>query len=661
MAAIERIPTAERVAVFDINTGPWRKLTEPRPGQYGGHSVAIIGLWLAASMRTISGLLAGIVLTSLLAACTSSPSQPPAAAPPRPVGQQPATGSAPRPAIPAPREIAAAPGSSVEYVESTPMASLITTPRGPVRTEGEINVPLITWGGDVATIYGNGGVTTQPGSIFAREGLSLKLFREDDFVRGVEKVIAGETPYLRGTIDMVNSALEPLAQRGIEMVVIYQLTWSSGGDTIVVRSDVVSTPGELRGRGIAIQRFGPHMLYLATVLKDAGLGPNDVKIRWLRELTIPPYDTAGVAVDPTTAMQRDPNLAAATVISPDMLALTSGGAVGTGAESSVAGAKLLLSTKTAGHVIADVYAVRRDYFEAQRARVEAFVRGLLAAQDEVVALFNARQQRQAEYQSLLRLSAEMLRDSPQATSDIEGLLLDCTFVGYRGNEQFFTGQGTLRSFDVLTEEAQDALLSYGLISRRAPLAQAHWDYQQLASGRQAPAPALSEPRFDPVRVERLTRERELRGTTREGVLFEFQIFFQPNQNEFSVDLYQGEFNRVVNLASTYPGAIIVIEGHADPLRYQQERQRGAAAPVLEQTKQAAKNLSLQRAIAVRESLISFARTPRVVLDSSQFTVVGAGIDRPRYASPNTEQEWQANMRVEFQVIQVEAELERFTR
>ena len=615
-------------------------------------------------MKAMHPVLAiGIATLILLSGCGEAPRQSapaPTVAPPRP--GNPLATLATRPNVSPPSDLARPTGGAgLEYLDSVPMSRLITTQRGPVQTEGEITVPLITWGGDVATIYANGGATTQPGSIFAREGLAIRLAREDDFVRGVEKVIAGETPYLRGTVDMVSSALEVLQERGVEMVVIYQMTWSTGGDAIVVRSDQAASPGDLRGKAIGMQRFGPHMLYLATVLRDAGLSPSDVRIRWLREITIPPYDAGGLAVDPSTAIQRDPDLAAVTVISPDMLALTSGGAIGTGAESSVRGAKLLLSTKTAGAVIADVYAVRKDYFDAQRDKVQAFVRGLLAAQEELVALTGAKQQRAADYERILRQAAEILRDSSQATADIDAMLQDCSFVGYAGNEQFFTGQGTLRSFDALTREAQQALIDYGLISRPIPLAQARWDYRQLTAGAQRAPGQTSEPRFDTVRVERLARDRELRGATKEGVLFEFEIRFEPNQNEFPSDLYRTEFGRVLSLASTYPGAVIFVEGHADPLKYVQERQQGLPTVVLEQTKQAAKNLSVQRAIAVRDSVVNYTRTAQITLDPSQFTVIGAGIERPRFPNPNDEQQWRANMRVAFQITQVEAELQQFSR
>ena len=53
-----------------------------------------------------------------------------------------------------------------------------------------VNLPIITWGGDIATIHANGNqVDTKAGSIFAEKGLHFKIFREDVFPRQVEKYL----------------------------------------------------------------------------------------------------------------------------------------------------------------------------------------------------------------------------------------------------------------------------------------------------------------------------------------------------------------------------------------------------------------------------------------------------------------------------------------
>ena len=52
---------------------------------------------------------------------------------------------------------------------------------GDVQSTSPLSVPYITWGGDMATFFGNGGTKTTPGSIFAEQGLDLELVAGDDF------------------------------------------------------------------------------------------------------------------------------------------------------------------------------------------------------------------------------------------------------------------------------------------------------------------------------------------------------------------------------------------------------------------------------------------------------------------------------------------------
>ena len=80
----------------------------------------------------------------------------------------------------------------------------------------------------------------------------------------------------------------------------------------------------------------------------------------------------------------------------------------------------MLSTKTANRIISDVYAVRADYFEANRDKIQAFVTALLKAERELASLVAASSQRVEEYQGTMRAAAEILLDSAQATADAEG-------------------------------------------------------------------------------------------------------------------------------------------------------------------------------------------------------------------------------------------------
>jgi outer membrane protein OmpA-like peptidoglycan-associated protein len=537
------------------------------------------------------------------------------------------------------------------YIESPPLDKVVKTPVGEV-AEGTVQVPIITWGGDIATILANGNtLRTAKGSPLGDRGLDLKLVREDKFPEQVTSYLSGKSPYLRGTMGMLNMAAELLSRDPrTQPVVIYQLSWSAGGDTLVVKPGIHGAK-DLKGKTIALQAYGPHVDYLNKILTDAGLSPKDVTIRWLPDLT-------GTGDTPMAAL-HEPDVDAAFVITPDALALTSNGTVGTGAEDSVRGARVLLSTKTANRIVADVYAVRADYFAAHRDQVEAFVRGLMEGQDRLKRLMADRQA--GAYRDTMGAAAQILLDSRQAVSDVEGLYADADLVGLKGNRDFFEDPDYPRGFKRLTREIQEAFTVLGLMSAPVALEQASWDYAMLGKGL-AEASETSGQRFDREQVAAVVARRQQQGTLAAGEIFSFEIYFKPNQNSFSVDLYKDAFDKVIDLASTYGGALITVEGHSDPMGYLRKKKAGESELVLGRIKQSAKNLSLSRAVAVRDSIVAHAESAGISLDPSQLAVVGHGIADPKSGlcgadpcAPKDEREWRDNMRVEFRVIQVEAE------
>jgi len=540
------------------------------------------------------------------------------------------------------------------YVEAPPLATVLANAKVGEVAAGPVQIPVITWGGDMATIFGNGSqARTARDSVFSQEQLDLSLVREDVFAKQVEAYLAGKSPYLRGTLGMINMAADVLARDPrTKPVIMYQLTWSAGGDALVVKPGIGSAK-DLRGKTIALQAYGPHVDYLTKILADAGLSTSDVKIRWLPDLT-------GTDNTPMRAFQQR-DIDAAFVISPDASVLTSGGTVGNGAEDSVKGARILLSTKTANRIIADVYAVRSDYFQKNRKAVEGFVHGLLVAQEKLHDLVRGKSSRAAEYRATMTASAQLLLDSAQAVADAEGLYGDAEFAGFGGNVEFFATASYPRGLGKVTQEIQQSFAAIGLVQGHQALTAANWDYNQLKRGL-AHADEVEARKFNQSQVAAVVARKQQQGTLGEGELFSFEIFFQPNQNSFSADLYRDAFAKIISLSSTYGGALITIEGHSDPMGYLRDKKDGKPEVVLGQVKQAAKNLSLSRAVAVRDSVIEFAKKSGITLDATQFAVVGHGLAKPRSGicgddpcPPKTEREWRDNMRVEFRILQVEAE------
>ncbi len=562
----------------------------------------------------------------------------------------------------------------------------------PVQKTDVLQVPFITWGGDVATFYANGGLTTQSNSIYGRAGLKLKLTPGDDFIGQVKDYLSGKSPFLRGTYRMLGQASEVLgSDPRTKPVVVLQLSWSAG-DHIVAR-DTLKTLNDLKGKRIACQQGGPHVGLLYDSLEAAQLTKDDVTIVWTKDLTGPD----GAA----EAFRKDPSIDACCVITPDLFGLTGGfDSVGSGAEGTVSGAHVINSTQTMSRSIADVYAVRKDWFDANKETVKKFVAGYLKATSDVVALrkeFETTKRLPATYRSLLTQSQQIFGEEviPSIEVDGHGLLLDCTFVGLPGQISFFNDPGNLNGFAGKMKEALDLATSWGYAERRLGFDPAGFDYRELAK-------IAGVEYVEPKAIERIgaaeTMDEFFGDNLDENTIVSFTISFEPNQNEFSADRYGAEFARALKAASTFGNARLVIRGHSDPTKtlvdmiragmgkglIKQTGTRGnysyflkgkpldlnqvdtlleiidegtfsGSNPDPKVTMQAALNLSKKRAEAVSAALLQFAKAENVTIDQSQITPVGAGIVDPVIAKPANPQQAKENMRVEFRIVKVEAE------
>jgi outer membrane protein OmpA-like peptidoglycan-associated protein len=278
--------------------------------------------------------------------------------------------------------------------------------------------------------------------------------------------------------------------------------------------------------------------------------------------------------------------------------------------------------------------------------------------------------------------------------DGHGLLMDCNFVGLPGQIAFFEDRGNLNGFEAKMKSGLDLAVGWGYAKVRSGFEPPGFDYTKLAK-------LASVPYERPVVTERFGAESEgvfpdsqLEGNT----IVSFTVAFEPNVATFSADRYGAEFQRAIQQASTFGNAAVVIRGHADPTKTLVDMIRagmdkgilrrtgsegnyayfiqgrklnleqtdavikliasgafdgGSSDP--RQTMQAALNLSLSRAEAVKKSLVDYARQQGLTLDVSQIKPTGAGISEPIIPKPTTMEEARTNMRVEFRIVRVKAE------
>ena len=572
-------------------------------------------------------------------------------------------------------------------------------PIKPVERSATLQVPYITWGGDVATFLANGGLDTRADSIYAKQGLKIKLTAGDDFVGQVRNYVGGKTPFLRGTFRMLGQASEVIgSDPRTKPVVILQLSFS-GGDHIVAREGL-KTLNDLKRSGkkvrVACQQGGPHVGLLYDALAAAQFTKEDIEVVFVKDLTGPD----GAA----EAFRKDETIDACCVITPDMIGLTGGlDSTGTGAEGTVEKAHVLVSTQSMSRSIADVYAVRSDWYQANKATVEKFVAGYLSAAGEVVKMrddFEKTQRMSSGYRSLLTTSQQIFGEEvlPTLEVDAHGLLLDCNFTRLTGQIAFFEQKGNLSGFDPKLKAALDLATGWGYANTRNGFDPSGLDYTKIAdlAGVEYKKPAAV------VGGGAEGGDMFLDDVVADDTIVSFTIAFEPNQTTFSADRYGAEFSRALQSASTFGGAAVVIRGHADPTRtlrnllqagltkgtIKRTGQRGSYQYFLKtargsekldinnidslvaliesgafeggkesplQTMQAALNLSMKRAEAVREAVVSYAKSKDINVNLAQLAPVGAGIAEPVISKPSTIQEAKQNMRVEFRIVKVNPE------
>lgn len=569
-------------------------------------------------------------------------------------------------------------------------------PVGDVTQLTPLQTPYITWGGDMATFYANGGLATKQGTIFQSQGLNLKLTPGDDFVQQVRDYLAGKTPFLRGTFHMIGLASEVIgANPKTAGVCVLHMTWSAG-DHMVARANI-KTVADLKGKSIALQQGGPHVGMLDDVLKTAQLTWDDIKVVWAKDLSASPDS-------PPEIFRSREDVAACFAITPDMMGLTGGlQNIGSGAEGTVKGGHVLVSTAEMSRSIADVYVCRKDFYDAHKDLVTKFVAGYLKACEEVIDLKKQYESKGSpKYMELLKLTQSIYGEKviPTPEVDAHGLLSDAVLVGYPGNVAFFTDKGNLSGFEAFQKSALDLATSRGYAKQRVPLLPSGLDYNSAAfKGYLTKVDMTKGERFAGEAVKKEIEELSSGGALDDRTIVAFSINFEPNQTSFSADQYGADYQRVVELTNKYGNAVIAIRGHADPTKTLLELVKaGMTRGILKQTgssgnfsyslngkpldltrtdevtklieggsfdgvpdhnaretMQAALNLSLKRAEAVRESIVKYTQGKGIQFDKSQIQPTGVGIREPFIAKPSNMDEAAKNMRVEFRLLRVTAE------
>ncbi len=456
-----------------------------------------------------------------------------------------------------------------------------------------VKIGVVTWGGYAGGQYFNEGFKANTRSRFYKDyGFKVEFKILDDFEASRAAFKNDEVNLLWATIDAFPTEVESLAP--YKPKVVFQADWSRGGDAIVARRGI-NTVADLKGKKIAVAELTPSHSFLLWLLDAGGLSINDVTIV-----------AQASAIDAAAAF-KGKQVDAAVVWSPDDADCV----------NSVPGARVLENTKSASHIIADVFIAKEAYINGNEQRLQQLYEGWMIGAAEINS--NDGNKKKA---------AKILADAFDGFD--EGMTYDainnvrlCThgdnlnFFGLNKEYRNVTGESL---YGKMTNVYRD--LSF--TGAKVP----NWrliQYSRLAQNATAlngRAEQASEITKTFAAVKESDKTKAAIATKAVSISFPTAAFKLDENSKYIID------NEFVEIAKAFSNSRIRIEGNTDST--------GSAA--------SNKRLSQKRAQSVANYLIETYGMPR-----NRFIVVGNGPDKP-VASNSTEDGRAKNRRTDFELV-----------
>ena len=488
--------------------------------------------------------------------------------------------------------------------------------------ENTVRFALNVWAGWGPIILANEGF--KPGKIWKTpkgEEFKVELVLIDNPVAMRDAYAAGEVHIGWATLDMmplfmegfVDKAGKPRDSRVMPRI-FQQIDWSNGGDGIVSRADI-KTVTDLRGKKVVLAQNSPSHYFLLNMLVAGGVQPSEVEMIFTED-----------AFQAAAAFNARPDTAAAVSWAPDIYNL-----------ADAQGNRMLVSTQTANKLIADVWFARADFAKDHPDKIEALVRGIFDAMEDL-----KKDDKKAQ-------CAKYMADGYNipATETIK-MFGDAHSTNWAENFQFFLNQNNPTNFERVWSQAYylyrrigaithqplpfDSVMDFSVIERlgKEPKYRDQKDEYQVRLAPKAVADIHAESdeiltntiviQFFPNSWDLYMKiKRDDNGTPEE-------VLYDPNVDNV--------LQEVAKLAGQFSNARIIVEGHTDGSR------QGQVPEAM------VKELSLNRANAVREALVN-----KYQMDPNRFAAAGLGWERP--ADPNDPENHAKNRRVEIKVYTAE--------
>ncbi|MBK7765294.1 MAG: OmpA family protein [Sulfuritalea sp.] len=238
-------------------------------------------------------------------------------------------------------EIAAtAPPADVKTAGTKPATTAPADKNAPLGSErNPLRVSLVSFHGYAPALVANGNnLKTQPGSLYAKQNLSVEFMIQDDIPTLSTIFEAGTAQCAWRTSDFWAQEHPNLRNAGRDGRAVMIVDNTQGGDAVIARDPAIKSVEDLAGRSVALLQFTPSHGMLIDAIENSSLTAR--KKDSIKTVFINAEEgTTGVR-----AAFESGNVDAAVLWDPD-LAL---------AQRAVKGAHVVYSTKTATNLIFDV-------------------------------------------------------------------------------------------------------------------------------------------------------------------------------------------------------------------------------------------------------------------------------------------------------------------
>jgi NitT/TauT family transport system substrate-binding protein len=212
--------------------------------------------------------------------------------------------------------------------------------------QGTVVAAVSEWPGHMALVLGNGGLTTQPGSAAAAEGLDLRIIFIEDAAGKNKALQEGKADFIWTTVDEMPINMGSFRAANVEARAFIQIDWSRGGDACVASAEVKKVE-DILGRKSAMMMFSPDHTVFEFMITNSRLTRDDI-LRVRRDTSFSPDDWVFAR-----KLFTDKKIDVACLWEPDVTLAIDGRP----------GAHRLFSTADATELVADVLLTRKQLLD----------------------------------------------------------------------------------------------------------------------------------------------------------------------------------------------------------------------------------------------------------------------------------------------------------